>query len=105
MSAIAAIWIATTGTSITSRTPAPNAVENGSSVPAGRPSVSASAIVLLQPELGLEDVIDSLRIGLAAGLLHDLADEPTQKAGLGFDRRDLPRVAGNDLIDDLFDSA
>ena len=34
----------------------------------------------LDPELRLEDLVDRLRVGLAAGRLHDLADEPAEQA-------------------------
>jgi len=40
-------------------------------------------------ELGLEQVVDRLRIGLAAGRLHHLSDEPADQLRLGAGLRDL----------------
>src|SRR5438132_3372650 len=46
----------------------------------------------LDAELRLQEIIHSLRIGLAAGLLHHLADEPAGELRLGFRLRDLVRI-------------
>src|SRR6266550_1178229 len=50
-------------------------------------------------ELGLEQVVDGLRIGLAARRLHHLADEPADHLRLGFRLRDLVGIAGDDVVD------
>jgi hypothetical protein len=56
-------------------------------------------------ELGLQQVVDRLRIGLAARRLHHLAHEPADQLRLGFRLRDLVRIAGDDVVDHLFDRA
>jgi hypothetical protein len=56
-------------------------------------------------ELGLQQVVDRLRIGLAARRLHHLANEPADQLRLGFRLRDLVRIAGDDVVDHLFDRA
>src|SRR3954452_11546805 len=56
-------------------------------------------------ELRLQQIVDGLRIGLAAGLLHHLTDEPAGELRLGFRLRDLVGVGGDDVVDDLFDRA
>src|SRR5690554_4825080 len=58
---------------------------------------------LFEFELRLENLVDRLRIGLAAGLLHHLPDKPSQQPWLGLDRFHLSRIAGDDLINDLLD--
>jgi hypothetical protein len=70
-------------------------------------SGDAAATVLTRSdtELGLEQVVDSLRIGLAAGRLHHLADEPLNCRWLGLGLGDLVRIGGDDVVDHLFDRA
>ena len=46
-----------------------------------------------------------LRIGLAAGRLHHLADEPADQLRLGLRLRDLVGIGGDDLVDRLLDRA
>src|SRR3954466_10259049 len=60
---------------------------------------------LSDAELRLQQIVDGLRIGLAAGLLHHLADEPAGELRLGFRLRDLVRIGGDDVVDDLLDRA
>src|SRR4030095_7130786 len=56
----------------------------------------------LDAELRFQEIVDGLRVGLAAGLLHHLADEPAGELRLGFRLRDLVRIGRNDVVDDLF---
>src|SRR5258708_19942213 len=53
----------------------------------------------------LQEVVDDLRVGLAAGRLHDLADEPADQGGLGLVGLDLLGVGGDDLLDRRLDRA
>src|SRR5947209_17768194 len=66
---------------------------------------AATDLIRSDAELGFEQIVDRLRISLAAGRLHDLADEPADELWLGFRLLDLVRVGGDDVIDDLFDRA
>jgi hypothetical protein len=66
---------------------------------------TATILTRSDAELGLEQVVDGLRIGLAAGRLHDLADEPADELRLGFRLRYLVRIGGNDVVHHLFDRA
>ena len=59
-----------------------------------------------KPELRLEQVVHRLRIGLAAGGLHHLADEPAEQ--LSASPSPAPTLSGflrDDLVDDLLDRA
>jgi hypothetical protein len=47
--------------------------------------------LFLDAELCLDQVLHCLRVGLAAGCLHHLADEPAGKCGLGLGLGDLIR--------------
>ncbi len=53
-------------------------------------------------ELCLEDLVDGLRVRLAPGGLHHLAYEPSDHRGLRFRLSNLVGIAGNDIIDELF---
>jgi hypothetical protein len=54
-------------------------------------------------EFGFEQVVDRLRVSLAAGRLHHLADEPAHQLRPGAGLRDLVGIGGDDVVDDLFD--
>jgi hypothetical protein len=54
-------------------------------------------------ELCLEYLVDALWVRLAPGRLHHLAYEPSDHRGLRFRLFSLVGIAGNDLIDELFD--
>jgi hypothetical protein len=54
-------------------------------------------------DLLLEQIVDRLRIGLAARRLHHLADEPADRFRVRFGVGDLVGVLGDDVVDDLFD--
>jgi hypothetical protein len=54
-------------------------------------------------ELCLEYLVDGLRVRLAPGRLHHLAYEPSDHCGLRFRLSRLVGIAGNDIIDELFD--
>lgn len=54
-------------------------------------------------DLPLQEIIDSLRIGLAARCLHHLADEPTDRFGVCLGVGNLARVLGDDVVDESFD--
>ena len=56
-----------------------------------------------ETELLLEQVIDGLRVGLAARRLHHLADEPADRLRVGFGVGDLVGVSTDDVVDDLLD--
>ena len=56
-----------------------------------------------EAELGLEQIVHGFRIGLAAGRLHHLTDEPTRERGLCLHLLYLVRVARDDLIDHSLD--
>jgi hypothetical protein len=58
---------------------------------------------LSDAELGLQQGVDRLRIGLTAGRLHHLTDEPLHRRGLGFRLLHLVRIGCDDLVDHLFD--
>src|SRR3954454_2823766 len=49
-------------------------------------------MLLLDAQLGLDEVVDGLRIGLAASRLHHLADEPAGHGGLGASLLDLAGI-------------
>src|SRR5439155_1802272 len=57
------------------------------------------------PELRLQEIVHGLRIGLAAGRLHHLTDEPAGELRPGFRLRDLVRIGRYDVVDHLFDRA
>ena len=48
-------------------------------------------------ELGLQEVVDALRVGLAARRLHHLADEPAERLRLVPDLRGLVGIGRNDV--------
>ena len=52
------------------------------------------------PSLRLQQIVDGLRVGLAAGRLHHLADEPADHRGLRLGLRRLVGIGGDDLVDD-----
>jgi hypothetical protein len=54
-------------------------------------------------ELGLEEIVDRLRVGLAAGRFHHLADEPADRFRVRLRVGDLVRVLGKDVGDELFE--
>src|SRR5689334_974990 len=58
---------------------------------------------LLEPEFLLQDLVERLRVGLAARGFHGLADKPADERGFGEDLRHLIGIGGDDLIDDLLD--
>src|SRR5262245_23616196 len=58
-----------------------------------------------EPELAPQQLVDDLRIGLAAGRFHDLAHEPADRRGLRLGLLDLVAVGGNHRIDGLLDGA
>ena len=51
----------------------------------------------------LEKIVDGLRIGLAAGGLHYLTDEPADRLRVCLGVGDLVRVLSDDVVDDLLD--
>ena len=51
----------------------------------------------------LEEIVDRLRIGLAARRLHHLADEPADRLRIGLCVADLVRILGDNLVDELFE--
>src|SRR5690554_1665431 len=59
----------------------------------------------IDPQLGLHQIAQRLRIGLAARGLHGLADEPADHGRLGLDLLDLVGIGGDDLIDNGLDGA
>src|SRR5712691_12603482 len=67
--------------------------------PARRTSTVTSAERLLQK------LVDDLGIGLAAGRLHHLADEPAEQSGLGLVGRDLAGVGIDHGLDGGLDGA
>jgi hypothetical protein len=56
-----------------------------------------------EAELGLEQIVHRFRIGLAAGRLHHLTDEPTRERRLCLHLLHLVRVVREDLVDHSFD--
>jgi hypothetical protein len=54
-------------------------------------------------ELGLEEIVDRLRVGFAAGRFHHLADEPADRFRVHPGVGDLVRVLGEDVGDELFE--
>src|SRR5262249_49652675 len=56
-----------------------------------------------EAELALEQVVDRLRIGFAAGRLHHLADEPAERLRLVLHLRSLVGIGRDDVVDDLLD--
>jgi len=69
----------------------------------GDDDTTATILTRSDAELGLEQVVDGLRIGLAARRLHDLADEPADELRLGFRLGYLVRIGGDDVVHHLFD--
>jgi hypothetical protein len=57
------------------------------------------------PSLALTRSCTALRVGLAAGRLHHLADEPAGQRRLGLGLGDLVGVGRDHLVDGLFDGA
>ena len=53
----------------------------------------------------LQKLVDDLGVGLAAGRLHHLADEPAEQRGLGLVGRDLVRVGVDHRLDGGLDGA
>src|SRR6185436_470225 len=58
-----------------------------------------------EPQLLLEQIIDGLRVGLAASRFHDLPDEPADCLWIGLGVRDLVRVGGDHGFDGRLDGA
>ena len=56
-------------------------------------------------KFGLEQIVDGLRISLAAGCLHHLADEPADQLGFGARLFNLVGIGGDDVIDHFLDRA
>src|ERR1700735_4345006 len=54
-------------------------------------------------DLLLEQVVDGLRVGLAARRLHPLADDPADRFRVRFGVGDLVGVLSDDVVDDLFE--
>src|SRR5690242_6894345 len=54
-------------------------------------------------EPGFQEIVDGLRVRLAAGRLHHLADEPAERLRLRLGLRHLVRIGRDDLVDYLFD--
>ncbi len=63
----------------------------------------SSKAVGLDAELFLQSIVHGLRVGLAAGRFHDLADEPAEHGGLRLHLLDLVGIGGDDRVDGLFD--
>lgn len=51
----------------------------------------------------LEQIVDRLRIGLAARRRLNLTDEPADRFRVRFGVSDLVRVPGEDIVDDFFE--
>ena len=51
----------------------------------------------------LQQIVDGLRVGFAAGCLHHLADEPADCFRIGLGVADLVGILGDDVVDELFD--
>src|SRR5437868_5683301 len=66
---------------------------------------AATILTRSDTELGLEQIVDGLRIGFAAGRLHHLADEPLDRRRLDFNLGNLVRIASYDVVDRLFNGA
>src|SRR4030095_3951602 len=75
------------------------------SIAASSTAESSRYGTLSDAELRLQEIVDRLRVGLAARRLHHLADEPAGELRLGFRLRDLVRIGGDDVVDDLLDRA
>src|SRR5260221_1728669 len=56
-------------------------------------------------EFRFQDIVHGLRVGLAAGRLHHLADEPAGELRLGFGLGHLVRIGRDDVVDHLLDRA
>src|SRR5262245_44145450 len=56
-----------------------------------------------ETELRFQEIVDGLRVRLAAGRLHHLADEPAERLRLRLGLRHLVRIGRDDLVDHLFD--
>src|SRR5262245_20845580 len=56
-----------------------------------------------ETELGFQEIVDGLRVRLAAGRLHHLSDEPAERLRLRFRLLHLVRIGRDDLVDHLFD--
>src|SRR6185437_5517 len=65
--------------------------------------VAASRPDALDAELRLQEVVDRLRVGLAAGGFHYLADEPAECLRLRLGLGDLVGIGGDDLVHHLLD--
>src|SRR5690606_13449906 len=74
---------------------------------AGRSRADAvrTNMALLDAEPRLDQVVDGLRVGLAARRLHHLADEPARQRRLLAGLRGLVRIGGDDLVHRFLDSA
>jgi hypothetical protein len=46
-------------------------------------------------ELGFQEIVDGLQVGLAAGGLHHLTDEPAERLRLRLGLGDLVRIGGD----------
>src|SRR5215207_2306456 len=70
---------------------------------------STSPASLRREKLGVErllqELVDDLGVGLAAGRLHHLADEPAEQRGLGLVGRELPRIGVDHRLDGGLDGA
>ena len=58
-----------------------------------------------ESEFLFQDFVDRLRARFAAGRLHHLADEPTDRLWIGLGVGNLVRIFGDDVVDGLFDRA
>src|SRR5258706_1716240 len=65
-----------------------------------RYSTSCPTRELFHAELGAQQLVEAPGFGLAAGLLHHLADEPADGLGLVLHLGGLTGVAGDQLVDD-----
>src|SRR5690606_31008997 len=69
------------------------------------PSPADPPRLLLQPEPRLDEGVDRLRIGLASGRLHDLADKPAGQGRLGPCLLGLVRIGGDHRVHRRLDGA
>src|SRR4051812_39199540 len=70
---------------------------------AARRLTSRPRAQLSETELGFQEIVDGLRVRLAAGRLHHLADEPAERLRLRPGLRHLVRIGCDDLVDRLLD--
>src|SRR5262245_51174750 len=70
-----------------------------------RESEGPAGLGLSDPQLLLQQLVHRLRVGLAGGRFHDLADEPAERRGLGLHLLDLVGIGGDHGVDGGLDGA